>query len=92
MHGKFFDDPPRVVFGAVPLAMERGASRENIIRRAAVDAVMEKGMATTAHRPTSAPVGDRGNLVNVLSSIESIARAIAVSATLSPQRGGRGLR
>ncbi len=92
MHGKFFDDSPRVVFGAAPIAMEKGSSRENIIRRAAVDAVMEKGIATTAHRPASAPVGDRGDLVNVLSSIESIARAIAVSATLSPQRGGRGLR
>ncbi len=92
MHGKSSDDPPRVVFGAVPLAMEKGSSRENIIKRAAVDAVMEKGMSATAHKPASVPVGDRGDLVRVLSSVESIARAVAVSATLSPQRGGRGLR
>ena len=92
MHGKPSDDPPKVVFGAVPLAMERGSSRENIIKRAAVDAVMEKGISATAHGPASAPVEDRPDLVRVLSSIDSIARAVAISATLSPQRGGRGLR
>jgi hypothetical protein len=92
IHGKSSDDPPRVVFGAVPLAMEKGSTRENIIKRAAVDAVLEKGMSATAHKPASVPVGDRMDLVRVLSSVESIARAVAVSATLSPQRGGRGLR
>ena len=92
MRGTSTDDPPKVIFGAVPLAMARGSSRENIIRRAAVDAVMEKGMSESAHRPASAPIEDHPDLVSVLRSVESIARAVAISATLSPQRGGRGLR